>query len=78
VAADNPTVEVLPSEDGVTICPFHLVAIRDMGMLLGEMFDLEALSQHCARLGRWEFQLVAQPLPFTGGISTPLNPIALF
>ena len=78
VAADNVMVEATPSEDGRTICPLHLVAIRDMGLLLGEMFDLEALSAHCAATGRWDFQFVAPPLPFTGGISSPLNPLALF
>lgn len=77
VAADNVMVEVTPSEDGSTICPLHLVTIRDMGLLLGEMFDLEALASACAAAGRWEFQFVAPPLPFTGGISSPLNPLAL-
>jgi kynurenine formamidase len=77
VATDTVTVEVTPSEDGATICPLHLVAIRDMGLLLGEMWDLEALAAHCAAAGRWEMQLVAPPLPFVGGISSPLNPLAL-
>jgi kynurenine formamidase len=77
VASDTMALEVGPSEDGATICPVHLVAIRDIGMPLGEMFDLERLSIECERAGRWEFQLVAPPLPFTGGISSPLNPIAV-
>jgi kynurenine formamidase len=78
VATDTVQVEVTPSEDGSsTICPLHLVAIRDMGLLLGEMWDLEALAAHCAATGRWECQVIAQPLPFTGGISSPLNPVAI-
>jgi kynurenine formamidase len=77
VATDTMAFEVGPSEDGATICPVHLVAIRDLGMPLGEMFDLERLSVECDRAGRWQFQLVAPPLPFTGGISSPLNPIAI-
>ncbi len=32
----------------------------------------------CARLGRWEFQLVIVPLVIEGGTGSPVNPIALF
>jgi kynurenine formamidase len=77
VASDNVMVEITPSEDGSTICPLHLVTIRDMGLLLGEFFVLDDLADACAAAGRWEFQFVAPPLPFTGGISSPLNPLAL-
>ena len=31
-----------------------------------------------ARLGRWEFLLVAAPIPNPGGTGSPLNPLAIF
>ena len=31
----------------------------------------------CAEDGIWEFMLVAQGLPITGGTGTPVNPLAL-
>jgi kynurenine formamidase len=77
VASDNIAVEVSGMEvEGATL-PFHLLAIRDMGMMLGEMWRLDALGQDCAADGVYEFQLVAPPLRVTGAVGSPINPIAL-
>ena len=48
-----------------------------MGLTLGEIFDLEALAEDCAADGRYSFFLAAQPLPFTKGVASPINPIAI-
>ena len=40
--------------------------------------DLEALGEAAAEHGRWEFLLMAAPLPIRGGTGSPLNPIAVF
>ncbi len=77
VASDTPNVEVLPGEDPRVLSPVHLVALRDMGMPLGEMFVLEDLAADCAADGHWDFLLVAQPLKVTSGIGSPVNPIAV-
>jgi kynurenine formamidase len=77
VACDNIAVEVSPTEVEGVILVFHLLTIRDMGMMLGEMWDLEALGRDCAEDGVYEFQLVAQPLNVTGAVGSPLNPIAI-
>jgi hypothetical protein len=42
VALDNWACEVMPSPLPDYPVPFHMVAIRDLGLMLGEMFDLEA------------------------------------
>jgi kynurenine formamidase len=76
VAADNMAVEVMPPEDGI-ILNFHMLALRDLGMVLGEIWDLEALSVDCAADGVYEFMLVATALPLTGAVGTPINPIAI-
>ena len=55
----------------------HAVGIVHMGLLVGELFDLDDLAEDCARDGRYEFLLSAQPLPFTGAVGSPVNPIAL-
>jgi len=57
--------------------PFHLVAIRDMGLTLGEIFNFEALAAHCQEDGVYEFMFSGTPLPITGGVGSPLNPIAI-
>ena len=40
--------------------------------------DLEALAEAAAERNRWEFLLMAAPLPIRGGTGSPLNPIAVF
>jgi kynurenine formamidase len=77
IAADNYAVEVRPSEIPGFRNPFHVVAIPNMGLTLGEIFYLEALAADCAADGRWEFLLVAPPLAVTRGVGTPINPYAM-
>jgi hypothetical protein len=60
-----------------TPLPFHMLALRDMGMPLGEMFNLEALAADCASDGRYSLMLSAPPLEVTGGFGSPVNPLAL-
>ena len=77
VACDNVAVEVSPPEIEGVILVFHLLTIRDMGMILGEMWNMEELSKDCASDGVYEFQIIAPPLRVTGAVGTPLNPLAL-
>lgn len=76
IATDTYGVEVRPFEPG-TRSPFHLVGIVYMGLLLGEIFDLEALAADCAADGVYEFLFVAPPLPVTGAVGSPVNPLAI-
>jgi len=77
VCADNTAIEVMPCEDPELFYPVHLLGIRDMGLLFGEMFDLEALAEDCARDRVYDFLLSAPPLRITGGIGSPVNPLAI-
>ena len=77
VASDNYAVEVRPSEIIGFRNPFHVCAIPNMGLTLGEIFYLEALAEDCVADGRWSFLLVAPPLPVTRAVGTPINPYAL-
>ncbi|MEZ5372948.1 MAG: cyclase family protein [Microthrixaceae bacterium] len=76
VAADNVMVEGLSPVAGV-MSPLHMVAIRDMGLLLGELWFLEDLAADCANDGQYDFFLAAQALPIAGGCGSPVNPIAV-
>ena len=51
--------------------------IPTMGLLVGEMFDLDALAADCASDGVYEFLFVAPPLPITGAVGSPVNPQAI-
>lgn len=77
VACDNWAVEKYPSGDPGARMPVHYVLIRDMGMTLGEMFDLEELAADCATDGVYEFLLCAPVLKVANGVGTPLNPLAV-
>jgi kynurenine formamidase len=77
IASDNYAIEVIPAEDGRATLPVHCILIRDMGMTLGELFDLEALASDCEAHGTWEFFFAAPPLKLTNGVGSPINPIAI-
>jgi kynurenine formamidase len=77
MAADNAAVEHLGMAMPGVLLPFHMLALRDMGLSLGEYFYLEELAETCGALGRWTFLLAAAPLRVTGAVGGPVNPIAL-
>ncbi len=77
VGVDNVAVEVKPGEDGKTMLPLHPVLIRDLGLTIGELFWLEDLAAACAAEGRYEFLFVGQPLRISGGLGSPINPLAI-
>lgn len=77
VAADNWGVEMFGGEAAGRTLELHMVLIRDMGMTLGELFDLDELAANCARTGTWEFLFVGPPLKFTGAVGSPVNPLAI-
>lgn len=77
VAADNVNVEGDTMQVEGVFLAMHLLCLRDMGLPLGELWDLTALAADCAQDGRYEFLLVAPPLKVTGGVGSPLNPVAI-
>jgi hypothetical protein len=48
-----------------------------MGLFIGEMWDPDALASACAADGVYDFFLAAAPLPITGAVGSPLNPLAV-
>jgi kynurenine formamidase len=79
LAADTWAVEVIghgTTPDAIAL-PVHAVAIVFMGLLLGEIFDLDQLAEDCARDGVYEFLFTAPPLPITGAVGSPINPLAV-
>lgn len=79
VCADNVAVERLGADvlARPEPLPLHMLCLRDMGMPLGEMWDLEALAADCAADGQYTFMLAAPPLALTGAVGSPVNPLAL-
>ena len=77
VASDNWAIEVLPGEIDTELLPVHMVLIRDMGMTLGEILDLDELAADCEADGVWEFLLTAPPIKFSAAVGSPINPLAI-
>jgi len=77
VASDTWGVEVRPNELPDSFQPFHIVALVYMGLLLGEMFDLEQLAELCATEARYDVLLAAPPLAFIGAAGAPPGPVAI-
>jgi len=78
LATDTWGAEVLPNETPGVFQPLHLILLVNAGMTIGEIFDLEALAVACAEEGRYEFFFTAPPLPITGAVGSPINPLAIF
>jgi len=77
IATDTWGFEVRPNEFPNAFQPLHQVAIPNIGLLIGEMWDLDALAEDCAGDGVYEFLLAAGPLKVTGAVGAPLNPLAV-
>jgi hypothetical protein len=58
--------------------PVHMIHLRDMGLVQGQNWNFEHLVDVCRNDGIHVFQLVAAPEPFTGALSAPVHPVAIF
>ncbi len=77
IATDTWGFEVRPNEFDDAFQPLHQIAIPNIGLTIGEMWDLDELAVQCADSGIYEFLLAAPPLPITGAVGSPVNPLAL-
>jgi len=77
IATDTWGFEVRPNELAESFQPLHQVVLPNMGLHIGEIFDLETLAEDCAADGVHEFFFVAPPLPITGAVGSPINPYAI-
>jgi kynurenine formamidase len=77
VCTDTWGLEVFPGEVEDCISPLHMISLRNTGVLFGEIFDLERLARACAEDGRYAFLFAAPPLPITGAVGSPINPLAI-
>lgn len=77
IATDTWGFEVRPNEFDDAFQPLHQVVIPNIGLTVGEMWDLDDLAADCAQDGTYEFLLTAAPLRITGAVGSPVTPIAL-
>ena len=82
VASDNIGVEAIPASSDSPFDPedggkMHQDFLALLGMPLGELWRLDALSDACAARGSHDFLVVAKPLAVVGGVGSPANAVAI-
>ncbi|CZR68622.1 uncharacterized protein PAC_18521 [Phialocephala subalpina] len=80
VAGDAPSFERSPIA-GPHHNPdvmLHQWLLAGWGMPIGELFDLEKLSDYCKKTSRRTFFLTSIPLKVLGGVASPPNAVAIF
>ncbi|KAG9600511.1 hypothetical protein KCU77_g3280, partial [Aureobasidium melanogenum] len=82
VAADTVAFERQPFDPagepgGLERISLHEILLGGWGMPIGEMWDLEAISEACDRHKRYTFFLTSMPLNIPGGVAGPANVTAL-
>ncbi|KAH7159639.1 hypothetical protein B0J13DRAFT_539321 [Dactylonectria estremocensis] len=76
VAGDHPSMEAWPCQNPDFW--LHEWLLAGWGMPIGELFDLEQLSEECKKRGRWSFFFSSMPLKVPGGVASPPNGVAIF
>ena len=76
VGADTGN-DVMPAQYPSIGLPVHGVGMGAIGLWILDNPDYEALAETCARLGRWEFQVVIAPLKLANATGSPVNPLAM-
>ena len=77
IGVDTWGAEVRPNDVCAVNQPWHRVALPSIGLLVGEIFDLDRLAEDCADDGRYEFFFSANPLPVIGSVGGPINPVVV-
>ena len=55
-----------------------MISLRNTGLLLGEIFALDDLADACAEpTATTPSSSSAPPLPITGAVGSPINPLAI-
>jgi kynurenine formamidase len=75
-ASDTWAFEVIPNPTSIFF-PIHAAGIVHMGLLIGEIFALDALAADCADDAVYDFLFSAPPIPFSRAVASPVNPVAV-
>jgi kynurenine formamidase len=63
-------------ESGVAL-PLHNALMRNLGVTLTEIAQLDPLAADCAQDGQWSFLYTAAPLKVVNGSGAPVNPVVI-
>lgn len=75
VVADNPSMEASPFPVGAMSLHEYLLPL--WGVPIGELWDLEKLSEICEKKGGWKFLVTSAPFNMDGNVASWANAIAI-
>jgi kynurenine formamidase len=78
IVGSDDAAEVTPTMVTGVALPVHTLLVTALGINILDNQDLEALAETAAKLKRWEFMMVINPMPVTGGTGSPMNTLAIF
>jgi len=75
----SPVPQLAAQEiNGTTmVIPLHGALIRDLGVVLTELYWLDDLADDSAEDGQYSFFFTAAPLKMKGGSGSPVNPMII-
>lgn len=77
VATDTLVFECFPGELRKVLLPVHMIHLRDLGLVQGQLWALDHLAADCAADGQHDFLLCATPVPLTGSTGGIVAPTAV-
>ncbi|MHA3704547.1 cyclase family protein [Jatrophihabitans sp. YIM 134969] len=77
LVTDTIANEVTVDPVSGTALPLHCALMRNLGVTLTEICDLEKLAESCAADGRYTFLYAAAPLKVHQASGSPVNPLAI-
>jgi kynurenine formamidase len=77
LVTDTIANEVTMDPNNGVALVLHSALMRNLGVALTEIADLEELAADCAEDGRYAFLYVAAPLKVAKAAGTPVNPVVI-
>jgi len=77
LVTDTIANEVTMDPSNGTALPLHCALMRNLGVTLTEICDLEKLAADCAADGQYTFLYAAAPLKVNQASGSPVNPLAI-
>lgn len=77
LVTDTIANEVTKDPVSGVMLPLHCALMRNLGIVLTEICDMDKLAEACAADGRWDFLYTAAPLNIVEGTGAPVNPVVL-
>ena len=77
LVTDTIANEVTMDPNNGVALVLHSALMRNLGVTLTEIADLEQLAADCAEDGRYDFLYVAAPLKVAKAAGTPVNPVVI-